>query len=247
MTQFDIFCSIKVRKTKSICYFFVSRRDKHRDKEHREHREHGDKEKHHSSKSSHDRHKERDKKATENGVAHIKSEPVVAIKEEQRDPLDTSNYSFSETNAIQANGIRECFVNVSQMSEASSCDYSMSQFRADESAFSIKGDRDTYDDSQASFAYNNDTLDGQGDDDEEEDMPIAQRKKIKCEISDDDEEDDMPLTARKKPKTEKKAKKMKREPSDDEADDYDKPKKKKIKKEKVSSNEGLYSNCICLV
>lgn len=130
---------------------------------------------------------------------------------------------------MQANGIRECFVNVSQISEASSCDYSMSQFRADESAFSIKNEAaEADDDSQESAFGNNDTLDSQDD----EDVPIAQRKKIKREISDD--EDEMPLTARKKPKTEKKEKKIKREPSDDdEENDYDKPKKKKIKKEKV--------------
>lgn len=146
--------------------------------------------------------------------------------------MDTANYSFSESNAIQANGIRECFVNVSQMSEASSCDYSMSQFRADESAFIIKAEATADDDTRDGnnyVGYGNDTIDSQDDD---EDIPIAQRKKIKREISDDNE-DDVPLTARKKPKTEKKEKKIKREPSDDDEDDYDKPKKKKIKKEKV--------------
>lgn len=108
----------------------------------------------------------------------------------------------------------------------------MSQFRADESAFDIKAEAD--DDSQESAMDDvevNDPLD------DDEDMPIAQRRKIKREISDDEE--DMPLTARKI-KTEKKAKKVKREPSDDE-DDYDKPKKKKIKKEKVSTVKTLIS------
>lgn len=161
-------------------------------------------------------------------MAHIKAEPMV-VNEDMRDPLDTTNFPYSESNAIQANGIRECFVNVSQISETSSCDYSMSQFRADESAFSMKGgvgDEESQD--CGSFGgEGNDMLDDQND----EDLPIAQRKKIKCELSDD--EDDMPLTARKKPATEKKAKKIKREASDDE-DDYDKPKKKKIKKEKVT-------------
>lgn len=193
---------------------------------------------------------------------HIKAEPdVVEVKEELRDPLDTSNYSFSETNAIQANGIRECFVNVSQISN-SSCDYSMSQFRADESAFSIKGmtgfryDDDSRDIGDYDQGDNANGDDGGGDDgnangdESDEDMPIAKRKKIKREISDDDDDEDLPLTARKKPKTEaKKAKKIKREPSDDEEDDddYDKPKKKKIKKEKVrfaflSRFQGLFSS-----
>lgn len=165
-------------------------------------------------------------------MAHIKAEPMV-VDEVLRDPLDTTNFQYSETNAIQANGIRECFVNVSQISEASSCDYSMSQFRADESAFSIKGGVDEESQDCTSFGPDgNDMLDSQDD----EDLPIAQRKKIKRELSDD--EDDMPLTARKKPVAEKKVKKIKREASDDE-DDYDKPKKKKIKKEKVKSVEML--------
>lgn len=153
----------------------------------------------------------------------------VTIKHELRDPLNTSDYALSEANVIQANGIRDCFVNMSQISETSSCDYSMSQFRTDESAFVIKGDMPVDEESQDYGTYGNDIADSPEDD--EEDLPIAQRKKIKRELSDD--EDDMPLTARKKPiKTEKKEKKIKREVSDDE-DDYDKPKKKKIKKEKV--------------
>lgn len=164
---------------------------------------------------------------------HIKSEP--AAYQEETDPLGTNDFTFpsanANSNAIQANGIRECFVNVSQISETSSCDYSMSQFRADESAFVMKEEAD--EESQdgeaadASYAPNND------DDDDDEDIPIAQRKKVKRELSDDDE-DDVPLTARKKVKSEKKEKKIKRQPSEDEEDDdYDKPKKKKIKKEKV--------------
>lgn len=217
-------------------------RDKHRDKERKENKEQRDKDKHHSSKSSHhDRHKDREKKVTENGVEHaIKAEPVVAVKDEIKDPLDISDYAaFSESNVnrannvqskMQENGIRDCYVNVSQMSETSSCDYSMSQFRADESAFSIKAEIN--DDSRGIGDYaGNDTIESQDDDD---DVPIAQRKKIKRELAVvDGDEDDMPLTARKKPKTEKKEKKIKREISDDEEDDYDKPKKKKIKKEKV--------------
>lgn len=257
-----------------ILFFFFAWRDKHRDREHKDHKSsHRDKDKHHSSSSKsgsgHDhRHKEREsKKSLENGVVdqqQLKPPPikveqdVVEVKEEVRDPLDTSNCSFSETNVIQANGIRECFVNVSQISN-SSCDYSLSQFRADESAFSTHGggvglagdgyddeSRDVGDYDQGDTGENgrnngddddDDYNGGGGDDaDSDDEIPIAKRKKInaiKRELSDDD--DDVPLTARKKPKTEaKKAKKIKREPSDeDDEDDYDKPKKKKIKKEKV--------------
>lgn len=171
---------------------------------------------------------------------------------------------MSYDNNVYRNGKRdtkleqECFVN---MSQASSCDYSLSQFRADESAFHIKAEVDDDEDSQFNSYVNNrvqdDTkklsapaavlvaaagtaededvdIDNNADDDDEEDIPIAVRQKIKREISDD--EDDVPLTARKKIKTEKKAKKKKRDQSDDDEaqDDYDeKPKKKKVKKEKV--------------
>lgn len=141
------------------------------------------------------------------------------------------------------------------MSQASSCDYSMAQFRPDESSFQIKAEASNDEDSQFGSYVTNNVQDDQFDplalradekpflnvetvdivDDDEEDIPIAARKKVKREISDDDE-DDIPLTARKKIKTEKKAKKKKHEQSDyDDADDYDeKPKKKKVKKEKVN-------------
>lgn len=141
------------------------------------------------------------------------------------------------------------------MSQASSCDYSMSQFRPDESSFDIKAEEINDEDSQfGSYVTNNVQDDDplslrkemsqhdhrmvvdqiEGNDDDEEDIPIAARKKVKREISEDDE-DDIPLTARQKIKTEKKAKKKKHELSDNDEDDYDeKPKKKKVKKEKVN-------------
>lgn len=172
---------------------------------------------------------------------HIKAEPVVVFQEE-KDPLDTPDFTFPQSNAnanvnanadtFQPNGIRDCFVNMSHISETSSCDYSMSQFRADESAFTIKAeqnDEGSMDAGDGNYGMNESQDD---DDDDDDDVPIAQRKKIKRELSDDDE-DDVPLTARKKVKSEKKEKKIKRQQSDDDEDDYDKPKKKKIKKEKV--------------
>lgn len=225
----------------SLLDWFVYWRDKHRDKEHREHKEHRDKEKHHSSKSSHkDRDRDREKKSNGNGVEqHIKAEPVVVFQEE-KDPLDTPDFTFPQLNAnanantnadtFQPNGIRDCFVNMSHISETSSCDYSMSQFRADESAFTIKAEQN--DEGSMDAGDGNYGMNESQDDDDDDDVPIAQRKKIKRELSDDDE-DDVPLTARKKVKSEKKEKKIKRQQSDDDEDDYDKPKKKKIKKEKV--------------
>lgn len=161
---------------------------------------------------------------------------AVQVKEE---PI---NVSFGEHSEVYLNGIRDhkleqkCFVDVSQ----SSCDYSLSQFRADESSFHIKAEVSDDDDNSrfgTRFSHQNNiqnstTVAEQSDD--EEDIPIAMRKQMKREISEDEE--DVPLAARKKVKTEKKAKKKKREESDyDDEEDYDdKPKKKKVKKEKVS-------------
>lgn len=183
----------------------------------------------------------------------------------KEDKLNVSDVSYSSNAPIYHNGIRdvkleqECYVN---MSQASSCDYSMSQFRPDESSFDIKSEAINDEDSQFGSYVTNDVQDDDplrirdarpdqdfsfgadqtnnivvdDDDDDEEDIPIAVRKKVKREVSDEDE-DDIPLTARKKIKTEKKAKKKKYESDNDDEDDYDeKPKKKKVKKEKVIIN-----------
>lgn len=192
--------------------------------------------------------------AAENGASNIKNELLPTNKD---DAMKLSNISYVSNSQIYHNGIRdvkleqECYVN---MSQASSCDYSMSQFRPDESAFHIQAEAINDEDSQFGSYVNNNVQDDQFEaiarrneeadrrhnlkveqvDDDEEDIPIAARKKIKREICDDDE-DDIPITARKKIKTEKKAKKKKHDQSDNEdADDYDEnPKKKKVKKEKV--------------
>ncbi|XP_071518331.1 DNA topoisomerase I, mitochondrial isoform X2 [Panulirus ornatus] len=63
--------------------------------------------------------------------------------------------------------------------------------------------------------------------DEEDDIPLSYRKRIKEE---DDEEDDTPLAIRKKVKTEPKEKKRKKARDEDDDDDF-KPEKKKVKKE----------------
>lgn len=150
-----------------------------------------DKDRHHSSKSSSNHDKDKVKKvATENGnqsVGPINND-ITVIKEEH-DPLDTSDYSFGENNKLQANGIRDCYVNVSQLSQASSCDYSMSQFRKDESDFVIKGDLKV-DMEEASSEEVDVTNNDQNafDNDDNDDVPIASRKKIKRELSDDEDE-----------------------------------------------------------
>lgn len=166
------------------------------------------------------------------------------MENHHNDELDNSNqfnssYSnFAHNNTRDIKLEQECYVSLNA-SQASSCDYSLSQFRKDESSFHIKaGDNDGEDESNdQQYQYDNSIAQDDSkvaiDDDDEEDIPIASRR-LKREVSDD--EDDVPLTSRKKVKTEsKKVKKKKRAASDEgEEEDYDeKPKKKKVKKEKV--------------
>lgn len=87
---------------------------------------------------------------------------------------------------MQANGIRDCYVNVSQLSQASSCDYSMSQFRHDESAFVIKGD--LKDEVEEASSEEVDVTNNDRNAFDDDDVPIASRKKIKRELSDDEDE-----------------------------------------------------------
>lgn len=163
-------------------------------------------------------------------------------------------------------------VNVSRnfdMSQNSSCDYSMSQFKDDRSCEEVAlNDPLAYDsDSAAGHGNGNgvkhepdDDYDGAMNDEEsEEDIPLSKRKKVES-----DSEDETPLSSRKKIKTEKKDKKKKKrakdesddfdEDDDDDESDYGQSKKKKIKKEaptavKVSSSDELnrftiISNCV---
>lgn len=124
------------------------------------------------------------------------------------------------------------------LSQASSCDYSMSQFRSDEPAFVAKQEA-TYneDDSALNDDDDNDNdNDNDNDDvDDDEDMPLAMRKRKHepiDELDGPEDDDDIPLLARKKIKKESKEKKNKKKRVKEELDSYssDKVNKKKIKK-----------------
>lgn len=127
------------------------------------------------------------------------------------------------------------------MSQNSSCDYSLSQFKDEECSLPVKSENETE-------SEENNFVDVKGEPDDEdyeneavaeeseEDIPLSKRKKVET-----DSEDEAPLIARKRAKTEKKEKKKKRvkeesdfEDEDDESD-YGKSKKKKAKKEPASS------------
>ncbi|KAH8355473.1 hypothetical protein KR084_011283, partial [Drosophila pseudotakahashii] len=150
------------------------------------------------------------------------------------------------------NGYEESIVDIKKedesfnnLSQASSCDYSMSQFRADEPAFEVKQEQ-SYAEEDSTMNDNDQDEEADADpeemdDDDEEDVPLAMRKR-KQEAPDqadggmDDDDDDIPLLARKKVKKEPKEKSKKNKRVKEEADDeYGsvKPKKKKIKKVKT--------------
>ncbi|XP_055841696.1 DNA topoisomerase 1 isoform X2 [Episyrphus balteatus] len=148
---------------------------------------------------------------------------------------------------------------VFNMSQASSCDYSMSQFKKDEPQFDIKEEAsDNENEANASGNNRQEIMDMEDEDvdplsipnsnsikeeeeeDDDDDVPLMKRKSTAINV-DEDSEEDVPLLQKKKQKVSKKEKekkvekkkdkKVKREIKDEE-DDYDeKPLKKKIKKE----------------
>ncbi|KAL7744966.1 hypothetical protein ACLKA6_007236 [Drosophila palustris] len=128
------------------------------------------------------------------------------------------------------------------LSQASSCDYSLSQFRSDEPAFVAKQEA-TYTEEDSALnddddddENDNDNADGDGDDDEDVPLAIRKRKQEPVDVMDGGEDDDdIPLLARKKIKKESKDKKSKKKRVKEEIDDdygsLKPPKKKKVKKE----------------
>ncbi|XP_055910176.1 DNA topoisomerase 1 isoform X2 [Eupeodes corollae] len=146
------------------------------------------------------------------------------------------------------------------MSQASSCDYSMTQFKKDEPPFDIKEEASDNENDVDVSGNNNqqDIMEVDGDvdpltitsnsikeeeeEDDDDDVPLMKRKPP-AELEDSDE--DVPLLQKKKQKVskkdkekkndKKKEKKVKREIKEEE-DDYDeKPLKKKIKKENATA------------
>uniref|UniRef100_A0A1I8M5L5 DNA topoisomerase I n=1 Tax=Musca domestica TaxID=7370 RepID=A0A1I8M5L5_MUSDO len=171
------------------------------------------------------------------------------VKQEMfsQDPLDSSYNNGYQKEHYEMNAPFD-------VSQASSCDYSMSQFKEDEPAFVAKEEASyNEDDSQEmdqdesqeqNYDDNNEDEDDdedmplaarkskqqhqviQEEEDDEEDIPLAKRK-IKAEEDEDDE--DVPLLARKKPKKEKSKEKKKKRVKEEE-DDYTEVKPKKSKK-----------------
>lgn len=130
--------------------------------------------------------------------------------------------------------IREFSINCERLdlSQNSSCDYSLSQFKDEESSLPVKSENESYEENNfVEFKGEPDEEDYENEE-SEEDVPLSKRKKVES-----DSEDDAPLIARKKIKTEKKDKKKKRvkEESDYDEDESDYGKKKKVKRESSMS------------
>lgn len=252
-----------------------SSRDKDKDRHHKSSSSSSSKHKHSSSShksSSKDKHRE---KTTTVDGEFVKPEPLsppsnemqqngfgsdalamdVMRSEPPRNDYDESctgfesgsqNNSQSELNIVKS---EEQSFNISQ---TSSCDYSMSQFNKDEPPFEIK--------EEASYEEEATIMDDEDEEDvplnkrkshavtqfsaDEEDVPLAKRKPVKLEA---ESEEDVPLLARKKSKKEikkekekLKAEKKKKREIKEEEDDYnavDRPKKKKARKADIEIKE----------
>ncbi|CAG9806692.1 unnamed protein product [Chironomus riparius] len=215
----------------------------------------GDRDKHKSSSSSNskkhkskdkDREKDRDKDKYKSSSSKDKSSSHHHKSSSEAKVEPTIKQEPEIKNEEIKSPIREFSINCERldMSQNSSCDYSLSQFKDEESSLPIKSENESEDNNFVECKGEPDDVDYENeesqqgkftiDEESEEDIPLSKRKKVESES-----EDDAPLFARKKAKTEKKDKKKKRvkEESEDEDDesDYGKTKKKKIKRESVAT------------
>lgn len=115
---------------------------------------HRDKDRHHKS-GDRDRHRDKDRdKDRKDKIKDENKDDKAEIKQEQ--------FNEPEINDIDMNNDHN------NISQASSCDYSLSQFRPDESQFSIKAEADDYDE-QINSVNDADPL----AEDDEDDVPIV--------------------------------------------------------------------------
>lgn len=159
--------------------------------------------------------------------------------------LQKEAYEESKSNIVK---IEEQSFNASQ---ASSCDYSLTQFNKDEPPFEVKSEAETCGDDGAMEEDDEDDVPLCkrrsncliADDEDEEDVPLAKRKVTKFE---EESEEDVPLIARKKSKKDSKkdkqkakADKKKRKIKEEDGGDYssERPNKKKVKKGEMKTEK----------
>ncbi|XP_023951485.2 DNA topoisomerase I, mitochondrial isoform X1 [Bicyclus anynana] len=180
-----------------------SDKDKHR----------SDKDRHSSSKDKHSSSKHKEKSNSEK-QEKIKSEPVDIIKEEPMEVEQPKEKIKKIKDEIEDDGY------TGANTTASSCDYSMTQFKEDPLA-ALPLEEESASDGEAG---------------EEEDTPLSMRMAPKKRAASESEED-TPLLQRKKTK-----KKVKKDVFDDEDEDEVAPKKKKKKPEKTKLNKSIKSD-----
>lgn len=205
---------------------------------------------HHSSRTGAEHSNRDDNSHAQNNGEMIKPDP----------PNNDYNESCTgfDNSVVKEEPIMQKSEEVFNMSQASSCDYSMTQFKKDEPPFDIKeeaSDNETSGNNQNEMDVDEDPLnitnhqsnamikkeEEDDEDDEDDDVPLIKRKSTVVDMDDSDE--DMPLLQKKKQKVskkekekekkadKKKEKKVKREIKEEEDDHDEKPLKKKIKKE----------------
>lgn len=118
---------------------------------------HRDKDRHHKSSSDRDRHRNKDR--DKDRKDKVKDEPRDDAGEVKREPFTEPDINDVDIKDEQNN-----------VSQASSCDYSLSQFRPDESQFTIKAEAD--DNDEVSYVNDADPL-ADDDEDDEDDVPIV--------------------------------------------------------------------------
>lgn len=226
-----------------------SSKDKDRDK-HKSSSSSGSK--HKSKDKDRDREREKDKYKSSSSSNKEKSSSSSShqqqLQQQQQEPYhkdSTDSNTFiknePEIKEEMKSPIREFSINCERLdlSQNSSCEYSLSQFKDEESSLPpVKFENES--ESEHNFveckaepdddaSYENEAA--EEDEDSEEDIPLSKRKKAET-----DSEDEAPLSVRKKIKTEKKKKRVKNESDEEEYDsDYGKSKKKKIKHESVTT------------
>lgn len=203
-----------------------SSRDKDRDREKDKHKSSSssskDKDKHSSSSSSKDKDKDKDRKDRDRSdksssskdkdrekKEKIKEEPVPVKLEEpevkQEEPISFFNGAVSNESSQDVTVYKP--EDPLSISQSSSCDYSMSQFRQDESQFVIKeeaNDPDREEEERAEREEQPSQIAIKQESDSEDDVPLSKRKKK------EDDEDFDAGSKKKKIKTEKKDKKEKK-------------------------------------
>ncbi|XP_030755185.1 DNA topoisomerase I, mitochondrial [Sitophilus oryzae] len=212
-----------------------SSKDKHRDKD-RHHSSSKDKDRKDRDKEKDRKEKKEKEKSSEDIEVKVK-EYVEPVKQEEASTDDDDDKLVIKDEPYSQDEAEKETENHNNLSQASSCDYNMSQFDKNESCFEnsdeekVKKEEESQDEDFKPPK--------EEPEDSDEDVPLASRlghnkRKLESDPEEDDD-DDVPLMARKKvkqeKKEEKKKKKKKREDSDIE-DDFEEKKKKKVKKEK---------------